>query len=163
MQDRPGDFSSVVASHWPKSVAYLQASKKPCIEIRDDEIAKIGGNRVLRPLEHGEFAKIRLDATWILGVILCPGDDVKDLIAWVKAAKVAPSRIWFFLHVSADMKILQAWEDAGHATNQVDIVDGWDDLHPIFGLMLSDQIYEEHGPKATPRDWVPGRKPKPKK
>ncbi|MEA3204165.1 MAG: hypothetical protein QOI63_1845 [Thermoplasmata archaeon] len=157
MKDRPQDFSRVVKRHWKDARAYLLASRQPCLKIRDDEVAKIGKNRILVPVQPGDLDGLDPEATWILGVILCPGDPVTDVVRWAKARKIDPRRVWFFLHASTDMAVLQPWADAGHATDQVDFAADWEELHQVFGLYLSDHIYAAHGPPHE-QTWTPGRR-----
>lgn len=157
MNDRPADFSSVVKANWDLATAYLLAGRRPCIEIRDDEVGRIGSNRKLVALNHGELDRIDFKGIWVLGVVVCPGEHVEDVLAWVRAHPVEPWRIWFFLHAATDMTVLEPWVKAGFRPHQVDVVEDWMDLQAVFGLYLNDIIYEARGP-TLPRDWKPGRR-----
>ncbi len=158
LADRPEDFGTVVGQHWASSIAYLQASRQPCIKIRDDEVGKIGDNRNLVAIGPGDLDQIDRSRTWVLGVILCPGDNASEVTSWVRKHRVNPGHVWFFLHSNTDMAALQPWADAGYPTNQVDFVADWAELHPVLGLYLSDYIYEANGPSHK-RTWTTGRRP----
>lgn len=159
LPDRPQDFSAVVAKNWPKSIAYILASTEPCIHIRDDEVGHIGGNRNLVAITTDDLDRIDRDRIWVLGIVLCPGDEITSITAWVRKNRIHPGHLWFFLHPSVDMGVLEPWAAAGYPTNQVDFVEDWGELHSVFGLYLSDMIYEAtvRGQKAT---WTKGRRTK---
>jgi hypothetical protein len=157
--DRPQDFSGIVGRHWKSATAYVQASRQPCIRIQQEEVESIGENRNLVALGPGELHHIDRDRIWVLGVIVCPGDSVVEVTEWVRMNRLDPGRVWFFLHRSTDMAVLEPWARAGFRTDQADIVEDWGDLHSVFGLYLSDLIYEAKGPPHA-RTWTPGRRPK---
>lgn len=120
------------------------ASTPPCIEIRDEEIKKI--HRRLVPLHPQDLEHLQVEDSWLMGVILCPGDGTQQIARFDKRTR-APKRIRFYLHPDTDIsKAFSAWKEAGHKRARFDFVTSWQELHPDFGRSLNDQVYEDFGP-----------------
>lgn len=134
------DYSSIVRSNWKQTTGYLLASRQPCLDIRDDERRSVQG-RVLVARDASDLTHWVPSQSWVLAVIVCPGDSLDSLAAWVQRHRVDTSRIWFFLHPTTPLEALRPWSDAGHPTDQVDVVEDWRRLHKLFGAALNDQIY----------------------
>lgn len=140
MTSRPAGYQDVVKRHWRETKGYVIASRQPCIRIRDDEV-----KRIKRVLVATGFDGLPLDLpkSWIVAVILCPGDDLGAVLTWARRHKVQGSRVWFFLHTGVDPETLRPWKDAGFKTDQAEVVKSWEDLHRSFGLALNDQVYAD--------------------
>lgn len=141
MTRRARDYASVVRANWAKTRGYLLAGREPCIRMRDEEVGNV--RRVLLAVHPDDLSSIKLSRSWILGVILCPGDSSAAVAEWVKTRRALPSRVWFFLHPDTDLAALRDWKAAGYATDQVDVVASWQEIHPLFGAALSDQVYAD--------------------
>lgn len=134
------DYAAVVrANH--QTTGYIMASRQPCITIRDDEVRHI--NRRLVALIPDDLDALEPGMSWLMAVVLCPGDDSHALAAWAKRAG-APERVRFYLHPDTHVNdALAAWADAGFAAAKVDVVASWKELHPGFGRALNDQVYAD--------------------
>lgn len=138
------DFYEVAWKNWKKTTAFLLAGSEPCISIRDDELDAIEGNRVLVGLGFEDLAAWQPSGSWMLAVLLCPGDSTERLAAWAAEHEVDPGRVHFYLHPDTPWRVLETWHEAGYPTDQVDDdVDAWERLHSLFGLALSNRIYKD--------------------
>lgn len=147
MSKRPSGYHDVVKAYWRQTKGYVLASRQPCIRIRDDEVKHI--NRVLVAQHPDDLASLELPKSWIMAVLLCPGDSTADLAAWARKHRIQPGRVWFFLHPDTDPEALRPWRDVGFRTDQVAFTSTWEDLHPLFGLALNDQVYADFRPELT--------------
>ncbi|MCA1810638.1 MAG: hypothetical protein LC623_01340 [Halobacteriales archaeon] len=138
---RPSDYHTVVREHWPKTTGILLASQHPCIGIRDTEVRHI--RRLLLAAHPDDLGTLKPPPSWVMGVILCPGDSTEPLAAWARRHRADGRRVWFYLHPDAEAEALRPWRDAGFRTDQVDTVSSWQELHPLFGLALNDQVYAD--------------------
>lgn len=137
-----GDYASVVRENHHKTTGYLVAGRPPCIAIRDDEIHKI--DRRLLPLDPATLSDLEPTGSWLMGVILCPGDGT-DHVAGFAARTRSAHRLRFYAHPDTDLKdAFMGWKEAGFRRARVDVVSSWKQLHPFFGRALNDQVYEDH-------------------
>lgn len=141
--ERHPDWYETVRANWPRTTGFLLASQDPCIKIRGEELDAVRGRRVLVGVGPESLATWVPPESWLLAVILCPGDDVEALLVWAKRHRVDSGRVMFFLHPKADAEILRPWRDAGYSTARVDTVASWPLLHKLFGLALNDRVYED--------------------
>lgn len=141
--DRHPDWFATVRDNWRKTAGFLLASREPCLGIRDDELDAIRGNRVLVGFGPDDLDSWTPPASWLLAAILCPGDDVRPLVLWTKRHRADTARIAFFLHADTDVEVLRPWKDAGFATDRVDVVASWRELHKLLGLALNDRVYAD--------------------
>lgn len=138
---RRRDWYSTVRGNWQKTTAYLLASREPCIAIRAAELKAIRENRVVVGVDSAALGRWKPTGSWLLAVILCPGDETAELADWIWVNQLDPSRVHFYLHPKTTWKPLRAWHDAGFPTANVDDdVPSWQRFHQLFGLALSDRI-----------------------
>ena len=146
LKDFP-NWHDVVARNWRKTKAYLLALGEPCVTIRDEELQAIKDNRVLVGLNASALTRWRPAGSWMLAVVLCPGDDIAPLLAWRDRHGLDPARIRFYTHVDTKIwDVLRPWHEAGLPSPVVDTdIRDWRALHERFGLDLSVRILEDHG------------------
>lgn len=138
------DYAAVVRTNHHRTTGYLLASSPPCIKIRNDEIQRI--NRKTIPLTLAELKDLEPEGSWLLGVILCPGDDTTEVSRFAHRTH-SPHRIRFFAHPKTEISTtLESWKAAGHHKARIDLVASWKQLHPLFGLALNDQVYHDFAP-----------------
>lgn len=146
LRDYP-DWHDVVAANWRKTTGYVLALDGSCFKVRDDELAAIKKNRVLVGLSARDLDKWTPRGSWLLAVLLCPGDSVEAVARWVKRHGADADRVHFYAHVDADpYAALAAWDDAGLPDPALD--DGiaeWKDFHRKFGNDLAIRILEDWG------------------
>lgn len=140
--DRHPDWYTVVRTHWRRTTGFLLASREPCLGIRQAELRAVRG-RALASRDVNDLLDWKPPESWLLAVILCPGDAVQPVLDWVRKHKADPSRVWFFVHRDTDIVLLHPWADAGFPTDQVDVVSTWQALHKLFGLALNDRVYAD--------------------
>lgn len=134
-------WHEAVRRNWRRTTAFLLASTQPCITIRDEELQAIRAHRVLVGVGPDDLAGWEPGASWMLAVVLCPGDSTDALAAWARRHRIDASRVHFYLHPDAPLKVLNGWAEGGFPTDRVDTdVDSWQRLHKLFGLALSDRI-----------------------
>ncbi|HLE48384.1 MAG TPA: hypothetical protein VI818_08815 [Candidatus Thermoplasmatota archaeon] len=138
--DRHADWYTVVRAHWRKTTGFLLASREPCLTIRDQELASVKG-RSLSSRDPKDLAGWAPPKSWILGVIVCPGDRIDGVVAWVRGHRADPNRVWFYLHPTTPLETLRPWADAGFDTDQAATVSSWRELHKLYGLALNDRVY----------------------
>jgi hypothetical protein len=110
--------------------------------IRDEEFRAVTG-RALVGRGISDLERWQPPMSWILGVIVCPGDSVGPVAAWARRHETDPQRVWFYLHRDVRPEVLAPWEDAGFGPAQVDFVSDWRSLHKLFGLALNDRVYAD--------------------
>lgn len=140
--DRHPDWYTVVRGHWKQTTGFLLASAEPCLSIRDQELESVGG-RALASRSPKDLERWNPPRSWILAVIVCPGDSLQPVVDWVHRHRADPDRVWFFLHPRTDPAPLRSWLEAGHDTVHVDSVSNWQELHKLFGLALNDRVYAD--------------------
>ncbi len=140
--DRHADWYTVVRKHWRQTTGFLLASREPCLTIRGQELASVKG-RSLSSRDQEDLAGWTPPTSWVLGVILCPGDRIEAVVAWIRKQRADPSRVWFYLHPSTDAETLRPWLDAGFDTDQAATVSDWRELHKLYGLALNDRVYSD--------------------
>lgn len=142
MSARPRDYAAVVRAHHAQTTAYLVASREPCLTIRADEIKNV--RRRLVAIDADALATLEPGASWILAAIVCAAKDVAAVAAWLAKRRRDAARVWLFVHPDVDVaRAFAPWRDAALPDPQVDFVRAWDELHPIFGKALNDQVYAD--------------------
>jgi hypothetical protein len=140
---RPTDYASVVRANHTKTIGYIFAVTGECIGIRDDEIARI--RRKLVAVSAEGLAAIQTKGSWLLGVILCAGDDTRSVAGWLaKLALPARPRIRFYAHPEVDLRrAFAAWVEADLGEPRVQTVTDFSTFHRQFGVDLNDVVYAD--------------------
>lgn len=141
------DWHEVVAGNWQKTTGFLLALRDPCLRIRDEELAAIRKNRVLVALDPTGLKGWVPPESWLLAVLVCPGDDVRPVVDWVREHGTEPDRVKFYARRGTDLfDALGAWAEAGLPDPVVE--EGfvtWRDLHRAFGRDLAIRILQDWG------------------
>lgn len=146
LKDLP-DWHDVVAANWKKTTGFILAREPQCLKVRDEELAAVRENRVLIGLSWSELDGWTPPASWILAVLVCPGDSVNELAAWAHRQKADPARIHFYVHEGADeYTALGSWAQVGLPDPAVDTgMTSWTEFHKKFGLDLAIRILQDWG------------------
>lgn len=141
------DWHDVVEANWRKTTGYVLALRGPCLKVRDDELAAIQRNRVLVGLSAKDLGAWTPPESWLLAVLLCPGDTVEAIVDWAKRGSVESERVHFYAHKDTDpYAALAAWSDAGLPDPAVDDgITSWKSFHQKFGNDLAIRILEDWG------------------
>lgn len=127
---------------WTETRGFLLASTEPCLSIRDEELAAVRDNRVLVGVD--DLADWEPPESWLLGVVLCPGDGVAPLVAWMSRRRRDADRVRFYLHPETPVEVLRPWAEAGLPVRRVQAdIASWQQLHKRFGLALNDRVYAD--------------------
>lgn len=136
-------FRDVVAAHHRDSDAVLVAAREPCISIAYDERENVAG-RSFRLVEPGRLGELSLRPSWIMAVLLCPGDDAARIADWVRAENQDPRRILFYFVTGTDPRAaLAPWRTAGLPVHSVWTVTNWADLHKHFGAAWNVRVFDD--------------------
>jgi hypothetical protein len=145
MKDRPEDWTRVVANHSHSTLAFIVNRNQPnCLTMAADEVEHI--DRWMQQILLADLP-VTIPDSWFMAVILCPGDDLRPLAAWM--TRHGADRVRFYLHRDARTEQLAPIRDAGHDLRHVrpERYTAYGPLHKRLGLDLSDQIYEDFRPK----------------
>jgi hypothetical protein len=144
MKGRPEDWTRVVAANMRSTLAFIVSGRHPnCLEIVNDEVRHI--NRWMKQCLLDSLPA-KVPGSWFMAVVVCPGDDLRGLAAWM--TKHGGDRVRFYLHRGASPRQLAPVNDAGHDLRHVrpERYTSYGELHKRLGLDLSDQIYEDFRP-----------------
>lgn len=141
------DYRSVVMAHRFETTAFLLADSGECLETRDAEVLNVKGRRLV-PITSAELSGLKLPTSWLLAVILCPGDDTAAIAAWTRRLPVADhDRIRFYAHPDADLEsALRIWHAVGLRDPPLRSVRGARELARPLGMAINDRIYADHRP-----------------
>ena len=141
--ERPPDYYGVVRANVARTRGFIVAERHPCLDIRDREVDSI--RRDLKPAFLTALDGLELPESWLLAIILCPGDNTQVVAAWAKRlAGRDVDRIRFYAHPEADLnEALGAWVSARLPPPRVDDASDWREFHRRFGLHLNDRAYQD--------------------
>lgn len=136
-------FRDVVAKHHPDSDAVLVASREPCISIAHDEEVNVRG-RSFTIASPETLEDLTLRASWLMAVLLCPGDETGQIVHWVRDNDRDPRRIIFYLHTDTDPRAtLEAWHEADLPVHSAWTIEDWKQLHKHFGAAWNVRVYDD--------------------
>lgn len=136
-------FREIVAGHHRESEAVLLAGREPCITIAQDERRNVKGRRfrILNPEDLNAYIP---RPSWLMAVLLCPGDDTMGLTTWAEGGGHAPERVIFYFHAETDAReALGAWHEAGKPIHSWWTIRDWKGLHRHFGEAWNVRIFDD--------------------
>lgn len=139
----PPDYSRVVRGGKDHAVGYLLATSGACLTLRDEELRHIDRNLV--DVAPGQLPTLRPTGSWLLAVLLCPGDRTDEVAAWAKGLPGrAAERVVFYLAPGVDeADALRGWAKAGFLQAATSTVKDWPQFHKRFGRDFNDQVYRD--------------------
>lgn len=143
MGRRP-DYAETVRKHHPRAEGWLVASREPCIAIQRREILNV--DRVLHPTDPGDLPDpAALPSSWLLAVLLCPGDDTTHVAVWTRSLPAEDrDRVRFYHHPDVDLhEALAAWYEQGLEDPRTFEVRDFKTFHKQFGRHFNDQVYRD--------------------
>jgi hypothetical protein len=141
-------FSEVVAAHHTESDAVLVAGSEPCITLAAEERKNVRG-RSFRVVSFGDLPKLKVRASWIMAVLLCPADDAGPIADWLLSAKRDPRRVIFYVHPGTDVReALRPWHQAGLPVHATWTVSDWKALHKHLGAHWNVRIFDDFRPRG---------------
>ncbi len=146
MKGRPADWTGVVVAHKHDCKAFIVSSHHPsCLKMARDEVKHI--NRWMEARTFDDLPDV--PDSWFMAVIVCPGDDLTPLAAWMSTH--GGERVRFYLHPGADTAALTPIRTQGHDLRHVrpERYATYGAMHQRLGQDLSDQIYEDFQPNRA--------------
>lgn len=133
-----------VRPHLKQTTGYVLARAGDCLDLQRREVG-LKNRPFFKPLKPGELHALKLPRSWFLAVLLCPGDDTRELAAWVRALPAADRRrIRFYYYTGTRAaQALAQWYGAGLGPVRDDEIDGWIRFHHKFGAHHAIQVYED--------------------
>lgn len=137
-------YAEVVRAHRMDTVVYVLADSGDCMDIRDDEVANVPG-RELAPITSGDLGDLDPGGSWMLAVIVCPGETV-DALATLATGRPRGDleRVGIYLHQDVDAdRAMRPWAEADLPPVDTDVVADFASFHRRFGNDLNDRIYAD--------------------
>lgn len=146
----PPRWTETVRRHWKDTVGFVAAQSAECLEVQTQEswgpATRVPGRR-FRPIPTAELAKLVLPASWFMGIILCPGDDIHPILSWLESLDSAGrERVILYVHPRfQEAAARQAWNDHGLGAPKTVWFDGsWDNFHRLYGKHHAWRVYQDH-------------------
>jgi hypothetical protein len=131
--------------HLKQTTGLVLASRGECIPIQRREIETIR-NRTFRAVHLEDLTALKLPASWLLGALLCPGDETGTLAAWARRlSEPERSRLRFYAYAGTDLvEAMSDWVDADLGAVQLVEVSSWEEFHQRFGADHAIRVYQDH-------------------
>jgi len=135
-----------------QTICYVLAQQGNCLDLAIGRVKAVTG-RSMQLLDGATFPR-DLPYSWMLAVVICPGDDTTQLGSW--ASRLSPpdlARIRFYepheLEETAD-RIYEGWTNKGLPDPWRIRVHGFKELNRVLGGDLNVRILEDHvGAKSS--------------
>lgn len=149
----PDRYRAVIRAHMRDTMGYLFAKTGRCIDLQSWELDALKPKsstqktgRTIVALDSKTMATLDVRGSWVLGVLLCPGDDTQEVATWA-ARKKLPStdRIRFYGIGKIDVAAaFAAWYEAGFGDPDFMAIEGKPErLNHFFGQCLNDQTAQD--------------------
>lgn len=151
----PPGWHDVVRQHHADTAGYVVAQTGDCLELQAQERKHPRGRlrgRDFQPLPIASLATLRPPASWFLGIILCPGDDLDPILGWyVTLPTKDRDRVALFVHPRyAKDAVDEAWSRRGATAPQTVPLRGtWEHFHHVYGRLHGDRVYVDHAPPTV--------------
>lgn len=143
----PPGWHEVVRKHWRGTPGYVLAVSGDCLDLQAEETEGERGRvpgRDFRAHPPGNLHGFRPVGSWFLGILLCPGDDVHEILAWTRSLPSADAeRVVFYVHPGFDRAAMADW----HSSTRPRIIGfrgTWRDFHRLYGRHHADRVYQDH-------------------
>lgn len=142
-EGRDAGFFDTIRPHLHECIGFLFASSGACLEIRDSEVERI--DRVFLTLGPADLEDLRPPRSWLMAVVLCPGDDTVAVARWATGLSGDDvDRVRFYHLPGVDLVgALEAWYGASLPDPRTADVEDWASFHREFGWDHSNQVYED--------------------
>lgn len=147
---RRPQWSELVRRHIHDTVGYVLrlGDAGPCRDLQEKETGDRVPGRRYRGLQARDLADFRPDGSWLLGVLLCDGDDLRPLVGWIRGHDPADlDRVRFYHPPNADLRTaLAPWVAAALPPPLAFPVATWEAFHKMFGYHHATQVYADFAP-----------------
>lgn len=147
---RATDRVETIRRHRFDTTAFLVAVQPNCLGIAALESQKVTGRRLKLLAPNAPPSPDALPASWVVAVLLCPGDSTTEITKWARRLPAAArSRIWFYEAPTLDVPLAYgSWKDAGLGNPLADAFADFLDFNRLFANDLNEQIYQDYKPKT---------------
>lgn len=143
MAARPPKYADIVRANWPKTLGAIVASSPAALAMQKRSISHV--QRKLRGVAPEDLAGLDLGGSWLVAVVLGPGDDTRKVASWASglANEQQPRVRFYLLRGVKAADAFRAWYDAGLPDPLTSEVENWTTFHKRFGNELNNQIYRD--------------------
>lgn len=102
--------TEVIRANRMRTTCFVVAERGNCLDLRAEEIRRVSGRRFV-PVSGATLPRT-LPPSWMLAVIVCPGDDSGRVAAWTKGLGFGQSRLVFFYETQQGLDVAafyRAW------------------------------------------------------
>lgn len=147
---RSANRVEIIQRHRLDTTAFLVAAQPNCLAIGAVESQKVTGRRLKLIQPSALPAPDDLPASWVVAVLLCPGDTTADIAKWIRRLPTAlRSRVWFYEAPGIDVSLAYAsWKAEGLGNPLADAFSDFFDFNRLFANDLNEQIYQDYKPKT---------------
>lgn len=139
----------IVRRHWRETTAYVLASEPPCLGLRDQTVLPKGRRYDAKALR--DLATLRPGKSWVMAIILCPGDTLQQAADWAVKHRADGERFILFHIRGVDLRgALAPWRDAGYGLPLLVEVETWLDMAGVLGQHINNVILRDYGPMGWP-------------
>lgn len=139
----------IIRRHWRATTASVLASEPPCLGLRDQAVLPKG--RRCDAKEMRDLAALRPGKSWVMAIILCPGDNLQQVAAWAVRHRADGDRFILFHVAGVDLRqALAPWRKAGFGLPLLVEVETWLDMAGVLGSHINNVILRDHGPMGWP-------------
>lgn len=148
VEGKPADYKPIIEANKKGSLAYLISTGNGCI--KDWEKFAVKGREFSKPI--GALPAVAPPPKCVIGIVVCPGDDLRQVMDWVAKHKILPpERIMIIYHPDCDMvEILAPWyAHFGTDPLALELTKWPSEGVGRFGDLYNDWIYLD----ATGKSW----------
>lgn len=145
----PPGWHEYVRRHLKDTRGYVVAQSGTCLDIKDQETTGSLNrvpNRKFQPLHPREVPTIQLPKSWFLGIILCPGDGLQPVLAWIQGlAKADQDRVVLYVHSDFDQAAGARQLHAAKLDHlrTTEFKGSWNNFHQLYGNDYSWQVWND--------------------
>ena len=142
----PPGWHDVVRRHPRRTQGWVLAQSGPCLATRDLEASgEYVSGRLFQALAPADVEGLKIPASWFLGVLVCPGDELVALSDWAaQLPKPNLHHIRFYVHDEADLvAVFKPWYAAGLPTPDTEPLVVGERFHKKFGRDHGNQVVRD--------------------
>jgi hypothetical protein len=134
-----------IRKHRLDTTAYVLLREANCFGLKPADFTKVAGRRLV-PIGADQLPVHPLPKSWVLVVLVCPGDDLDALAAWAaRLTRADLHRVWFYeLHGQDARRSYKPWVDAGLQYPPNERVDDVQEFNHVFANELNIRILLDH-------------------
>lgn len=134
-----------IRKHRLETTGYVVLRPGNCFGLKPQDFTKVAGRRLV-PLGADQPPVHPLPRSWVLVVLVCPGDDLTGLATWgAKLTRADLHRVWFYELRGQDARAsYKPWVAAGLPYPPREQVDDVREFNHLFANELNIRILLDH-------------------